>query len=180
MNLQPSPEANVEVGVKATLFNADGELLMIRRATEEGNWDIPGGRIDPLEDAPLALRLQREMLLVGLRREVEEEIGLCLALDEPNAPMVFDIAKIDRGTERPPVIRLTSMGRLACPGEVRLSKEHTAFDYFSLDKARQLPVHDALAQTLRHPVMELAAENPTLNLRDLRACVLAKGAVMNF
>lgn len=166
-HIPSSPEANVEIGVKATLFNPAGELLMIRRASEERNWDIPGGRVDLLQDGQRALRMGREMLHVALQREVEEETGLFIDLDEPNIPFPFDLAKIDQPGQLP-VIRITNMGRLLCPGEVRLSGEHTDHGYFDLSEARQLPVHSALAQTLRHPMVEIAAAHPTATLKQVR------------
>lgn len=47
----------------------DGAILLLRRATapEAGAWGIPGGKVDPFEPVPDAVR-----------REVEEETGLRL------------------------------------------------------------------------------------------------------
>ena len=61
---------NLQVGVKALIKNSRGEYLFMRRSTilttdvSEPSWDIPGGRIEPDEYLPEALK-----------REVQEEIG---------------------------------------------------------------------------------------------------------
>jgi len=56
------------VGAGAVILR-DGAILLLRRATapEAGAWGIPGGKVDPFEPVPDAVR-----------REVEEETGLRL------------------------------------------------------------------------------------------------------
>jgi ADP-ribose pyrophosphatase YjhB (NUDIX family) len=56
------------VGAGAVILRA-GAILLLRRATapEAGAWGIPGGKVDPFEPVPDAVR-----------REVEEETGLRL------------------------------------------------------------------------------------------------------
>ena len=56
------------VGAGAVILR-DGAILLLRRATEPeaGAWGIPGGKVDPFEPVPDAVR-----------REVEEETGLRL------------------------------------------------------------------------------------------------------
>lgn len=53
--------------VGAILRDADGRLLLVRRANPpaQGTWSLPGGRVEPGESDPDALR-----------REVAEETGL--------------------------------------------------------------------------------------------------------
>lgn len=55
------------VGVGAVIWNAQGEVLLIQRgrSPREGEWSIPGGKVETGE------RLQN-----ALRREVREETGL--------------------------------------------------------------------------------------------------------
>lgn len=57
------------LSVGAFIFNQDKELLIVKKSPEEqidaGLWTIPGGKIYP-----------QEHILVGLKREVLEEVGL--------------------------------------------------------------------------------------------------------
>lgn len=56
----------LQVSVVA-LFVCDNEVLLLHQITppESDLWDLPGGRLEPVED-----------LISGLRREVHEEVGL--------------------------------------------------------------------------------------------------------
>ncbi len=57
------------LSVGAFIFNKDGYLLVVKKSPKEqidaGLWTIPGGKIYPSEP-----------ILTGLRREVNEEVGL--------------------------------------------------------------------------------------------------------
>lgn len=57
------------LSVGAFIFNQNKELLIVKKSPEEqidaGLWTIPGGKIYP-----------QEHILVGLKREVLEEVGL--------------------------------------------------------------------------------------------------------
>lgn len=57
------------LSVGAFIFNQSRELLIVKKSPEEqidaGLWTIPGGKIYP-----------QEHILVGLKREVLEEVGL--------------------------------------------------------------------------------------------------------
>ena len=50
-----SGERTLQVGVKAVIEDADGRILLLKRAEpfhgeDVTKWDIPGGRIDPGEE----------------------------------------------------------------------------------------------------------------------------------
>ena len=63
-----TPRQNLPtVGVGAVIWNARGEVLLIKRAQppREGEWSIPGGKVEP-----------GERLHDALKREVCEETGL--------------------------------------------------------------------------------------------------------
>jgi 8-oxo-dGTP diphosphatase len=110
----------LQVGVKVLLRNNDGKYLLLKRAIEvvpgKGlTWDIPGGRIDP-----------GTTLMQNLRREVEEETGLTLK-SEPRLIAAQDMMSVP-GRH---VVRLTYVGE--GEGEVRLSHEHTEFDWVALE-----------------------------------------------
>ena len=69
MDANPSREypSTPRVGVGAIVFDADGALLLIQRATEpaKGRWSIPGGLVE-----------LGESLADAVRRETREETGL--------------------------------------------------------------------------------------------------------
>jgi len=64
-------EITLQVGVKVLLQNRRNEYLLLKRTDKYGKlggqWDIPGGRINPEGE-----------LIDNLRREVKEETGLVL------------------------------------------------------------------------------------------------------
>lgn len=69
----------LQVGA-AALFRPDGRLLAARRAPgtgSAGRWELPGGKLEAGEDAP-----------VGIRRELDEELGLEVA---ELTPLVFHV-----------------------------------------------------------------------------------------
>ncbi|MER7077393.1 8-oxo-dGTP diphosphatase [Saccharopolyspora kobensis] len=58
----------VEQQIVAALIDVDGRALLVRRCAEDsrgGEWEFPGGKVDPGED-----------LTTALHREVREETGL--------------------------------------------------------------------------------------------------------
>ncbi|SDM00526.1 ADP-ribose pyrophosphatase YjhB, NUDIX family [Halogranum gelatinilyticum] len=61
----------VTVSQKAALFGPSGDLLLLRRESNDA-WDIPGGRLGASED-----------VVSGLRREVREETGLDIDVEGP-------------------------------------------------------------------------------------------------
>lgn len=63
-----TPQQNLPtVGVGAVIWNAQGEVLLIKRARppRQGEWSIPGGKVE-----------MGESLHAALKREVREETGL--------------------------------------------------------------------------------------------------------
>lgn len=108
------------VGAKSLIARDDGKVLIVRESneydegTEEGNWDVVGGRIEA-----------GEALLEGLTREVAEESGLKVTVGA-----VFGV------TENFPVIHGEKCHIIrvyyACHTvntDVLLSADHDAFDW---------------------------------------------------
>lgn len=129
---------DLQVGVKILLKNSEGKYLLLRRAKEKypdvkDGWDIPGGRINIDSD-----------LLENLKREVLEETGLVL-VGELRLVAAQDIMKPDKH-----VVRLTYVGE--GDGEIILSDEHDAFDWFSIEDLRRLEGCD-------HYLLELIEKN---------------------
>lgn len=76
--------------VGAVVFDSAGRLLVVRRgrAPGVGTWSLPGGRVEPGEALPAAVR--REVLEeTGLRVVVGEVVGV---VELPAAPgVVYDV-----------------------------------------------------------------------------------------
>lgn len=128
----------LQVGVKILLKNSEGKFLLLRRSAEKypdvkDGWDIPGGRINIDSN-----------LLDNLKREIKEETGLAL-IGEPRLVAAQDIMKPDKH-----VVRLTYVGE--GNGEIILSDEHDAFNWFSVEDLRQLENCD-------HYLLELIEKN---------------------
>ncbi|KTG10920.1 hypothetical protein AUR64_07010 [Haloprofundus marisrubri] len=59
------------VSLRGVLFGPDSEVLVVRRASDDG-WELPGGRLG-----------SGEPVVEGLQREIEEETNLDPDVEEP-------------------------------------------------------------------------------------------------
>ena len=115
----------LQVGVKIFLKNPDGKYLLIRRSPikypgVKGEWDIPGGRINP-----------GSLLLENLRREVKEETQLEI-INEPKLIYAQDIIP----NEEKHVVRLSYVGETK--GDPILdTEENTEYKWLSLAELRK-------------------------------------------
>lgn len=100
------------VSQRAVLFGPDGEILVVRRASD-GGWELPGGRLDADETA-----------VEGVRREVREETGLEATVRRPTHTAAW---RNDRGNGRFAVYYYC----LAERRTVSLSPEHTDYEWLS-------------------------------------------------
>ena len=99
-----SEDAGSAIQVTAALLRKDGRWLITRRPTGShlaGLWEFPGGKIRPDETPEGALR-----------RELEEELGVSIAVGEPitfatheeeglSILLLFFAAEIEAGKPRP-------------------------------------------------------------------------------
>ncbi|KPN29304.1 nucleoside triphosphate pyrophosphohydrolase [Halolamina pelagica] len=98
--------------------STDDELLLVRRASDSG-WELPGGRLEPGENP-----------VPGLRREIDEETGLDVAVDEPVHTVAW---RNDAGRDRFGVYYCCS----TTDREVSLSAEHTTAEWTRPGVARR-------------------------------------------
>lgn len=111
------------IGVKAFIINDEKKVLVLREGkylegTNEGKWDVPGGRIN-----------SEETLFEGLKREVAEECGLTIEMGnllhvQENFPKI--------NGEDFHVVRIFYSAKYIA-GEVRLSGDHNAYEWVSPD-----------------------------------------------
>ncbi len=99
----------------------DGRVLLGQRAVEphRGDWDIPGGFLEPGEH-PRA----------GARREVKEETGLEVALDAE--PFAILIDYYGHGDEGDYTLNIYYLGHVI-DGEPRPADDVAALSWFSLE-----------------------------------------------
>jgi 8-oxo-dGTP diphosphatase len=115
----------LQVGVKIFLKNPEGKYLLIKRSPEKypgvkGEWDIPGGRINP-----------GSSLIENLRREVMEETKLEI-LSEPKLVHAQDIIP----NEEKHVVRLSYVGKTT--GEPALdTSENVEYEWLSLEELKR-------------------------------------------
>lgn len=110
------------VGVKALIVK-EGKVLLLREAkydegTNEGKWDVPGGRIDP-----------HETLAAALAREVFEESGLTIEAKEVLS--VSETFPVIKGVESH-IVRIHYRAEYRS-GEVVLSQDHDTYEWVDED-----------------------------------------------
>jgi ADP-ribose pyrophosphatase YjhB (NUDIX family) len=105
---------------QAGIWIKDEKVLLVR-LSQNGLWDIPGGRIDKDEDPQVAFR-----------REMKEEVGM-------NAFEVISLVDAD--------VWKTKSGRWVTilaylidsqHGDIQLSHEHSEYGFFTLEEALAL------------------------------------------
>ncbi|HSX27671.1 MAG TPA: NUDIX hydrolase [Patescibacteria group bacterium] len=107
---------------KAALFNDKGEVLLLRRSRTDkvrpGELDFPGGAVE--ED---------ETYHNAVLREISEEVGL--TLDPGNVTLAYSATTYYDGLS---TIRFLYVGKLSDPPQIRLSYEHDAYYWMSVEK----------------------------------------------
>ncbi len=101
-----------KLAVSALINDGEGRYLLLKRAAISerfaGQWEPPGGKIDP-----------GETFDVALLREVREETGLSVVLDEVAGITEFSMPKFQ--------VALIYMKAHAVSGNLQLSEEHEDF-----------------------------------------------------
>lgn len=134
-----------------------GKLLLVRRASRHGrgNWQLPGGFIEPDETIEQAVvrEIQEE---AGVTAEVEAVLGLRSRYDPDNGNGIYIVLVL-----RPVRGEPTADGH-----EV----DHAA--YFTLDQIRELsplpPVNWEIAERVLDPTRRLLLPKPLANLNGAK------------
>ncbi|MBM3545512.1 MAG: NUDIX domain-containing protein [Alphaproteobacteria bacterium] len=108
------------VSVKAVILEGERVLLL---ANDRGEWELPGGRIDPGESETQALA-----------REIEEELGVTARI---GARLAEEVLEVIPGRH----VRIVSYGCAIAPGAaLRLSAEHRTLLWAPVDALGDLPI----------------------------------------
>ena len=119
---------------RGVVFAPDDEILIVRRATD-GEWELPGGRVD-----------RNETATAGLRRELIEETALDPTIVTPVHTLVW---QNEAGNGRFAVYYYCRTSQRS----VSLSSEHDAYQWNPVDEVRsQLsdPQQTAVDEALIH------------------------------
>lgn len=116
------------VSVKGVVV-IDGRVVLLRN--ERGEWELPGGKLDPGETPEACVM-----------REIEEELGLAARIGPILDSWVY---RIGPGIE----VLIVSYGcHLDAPADIRLSHEHKAVGLFGRAEIDALPMPDGYKATI--------------------------------
>jgi 8-oxo-dGTP diphosphatase len=115
-------EIDFRLAVKAFIVQKD-KLLILKRADDDPQkpniWELPGGRLELGEDP-----------VFGLMREVKEETGLYATPQQP-----LNIRHFTRDDNQ--IITMIIFLCKTFGGTLKLSKEHSEFEWIEIKKAKQ-------------------------------------------
>lgn len=123
-------EGQLRVGCSAVLFDEKRKKVLLTQRTDNGRWCLPGGAMESGESAAEAC--EREVLEeTGLKVRVKRLTGVYSNPDQlviyPDGNKAFFVVLNFE-------VELIS-------GELRLSNETTAFEYYTVEEMESLPMH---------------------------------------
>jgi phosphoglycolate phosphatase-like HAD superfamily hydrolase/ADP-ribose pyrophosphatase YjhB (NUDIX family) len=136
-NGQPATPAHPVATVGALIFNARGDVLLVRTPKWSGLWGIPGGKIKHGEPHEAALR-----------RETREETGLELA--DIRFVLVQDCIDSPEFYRDAHFLLLNYTARCAGSEQVRLNEEAVEHRWVAPATARTLPLNTPTRVLLEH------------------------------
>lgn len=121
---------------KALVLNQEGKLLLLRRSQSDkrrpGQWDMPGGRVDPGEDIRQALV-----------RETQEEAGIEVPLKQFR--LIYGLSKV---RENVSITWNFFTVQLHDTPEVILSFEHSEYRWMTPAEALEAILYDIHQEVL--------------------------------
>ncbi len=133
---------------KTIVRDTAGHVLLLRRSAADniraGEWDFPGGGVEAGED-----------IAVGAVREVMEEVGLDF---QPGDLRLIYAATKSSSAGDASVNRFVYTAVMSSDQTVKLSHEHSAYQWFTIDDALREFSHPVYTEALRY-----ARDNNLLN-----------------
>ena len=133
-----SKEGKLRLGCSAVLFSLDRLTVLLTRRTDNGQWCLPGGMIEP-----------GESVSEGCEREVFEETGLKVRVvrltgiySNPNRLTVYP-----DGNKAHVVVLNFEVEKVS--GELGLSDETTEAQFFPIADAQQMDLFHGHAEHIR-------------------------------
>ena len=146
----PRTPGRIVLGVAAVIWNARGDVLLIRRAKEprKGQWSLPGGKLE-----------FGETLIEGVLREVREETGL-----EVEILGLVDVAETIRDASVGAAddhFVLIDYGARVISGTAQAASDAAEARWFALDELDALPLWSEMRRIIvlsaeRHRAMAIA------------------------
>ena len=137
--MRMSEYAQVLLVNRGIVLNDENQLLLIRRSADDVRnadlWEFPGGKVDAGED-----------IHQSLVREVMEETGLYIVEKSDLIYYENEIIRSGRHGQKLYVALFHAVTLLA--GDVRLSNEHSAYAWDTLDQARNRSLTDESRRAL--------------------------------
>ena len=137
----PPPVQGLVVVVYAIARDGSGRVLLVRRA-DDGNWELPGGRVEV-----------GETMSAAVRREVFEEAGITITLtgvsgiySDPAHIVVYPIEGARQQVAVCLHARVVQAGELPRPD----GDETTAASWFTPAETNALAMHPAVRRRLTH------------------------------
>ena len=131
------------------ILNGKNEVLLVKRADDDddfpGFWELPGGGMDYGED-PQA----------SLKREIQEECGIDAEVLYPLVVNTYTMPIGDTETQR---LEITFLCKRKNPQqEVKLSHEHSAYQWVARDNLKDFELSDymrqVIADALNNPICQ--------------------------
>jgi len=120
-------EDNFHLGIKALIRNANGQILLLKVNPKnlkgyvgQPYWDIPGGRIQ------FGSNVEETLI-----REVEEETGITDLIIIKPFLMILSNVRIPQGEKTVGLILSSYLCESSQLENIRLSEEHTEYNWFS-------------------------------------------------
>ena len=140
------------VVAKTLVFNEEGKVLLLTRSSSDehrpGGLDLPGGKVEDGEE-----------ILAGAVREADEESGLQLNPVDMHWIYADTVATYNTDTKgETNLIRVTFGTRVESP-DVKLSDEHDAFDWYTIEEAIQATEGTRYPDILRYMTEHHVAKN---------------------
>jgi ADP-ribose pyrophosphatase YjhB (NUDIX family) len=133
-----SCQGKLRLGCSAILFNSEHETVLLTQRSDNGQWCLPGGMIDP-----------GESVSEGCEREVYEETGLRVKVirltgvySDPNRLTVYP-----DGNKACVIVLVFEVNQVG--GELGLSDETTDAQYFPVTKAVAMDLFHGHAEQIR-------------------------------